>query len=198
MKLTSVLVTHDQVEATTMADRVALMERGRLEAYDRPVVLYQEPPTQFTAGFIGELPMNFAEAECDGDGGLRSPALGMTRPARAGGLASGVPPGPYMLGFRPEDVDIAQEGGDLEGRIRVIEPMGRQVLYELLAGETVVRALGVETPLLEPDMTVNLSIRWQAAHLFHPESGERVGAKAAAQARPLDGVPGAEEAASGG
>jgi inositol-phosphate transport system ATP-binding protein len=117
--VTTILVTHDQTEATTMADRIIVMNRGRIEQIGTPDDLYARPASLFVAGFIGAPPMNRL------DGTARAGHL------RVGSLAlacHGDAEGEVVLGVRPEAIGFA-EGGGLPGRIEDVEPMGREILY---------------------------------------------------------------------
>ncbi len=118
LSLTTILVTHDQVEATTMADRIVCMNKGRIEQVGTPDDLYLRPASLFVAGFIGAPPMNIIDGRAD-DGQIRagSVAFDMT------GTASGE----VKIGLRPEQIRFA--GSGLPGRIDEIEPMGRETLY---------------------------------------------------------------------
>ena len=118
LSLTTILVTHDQVEATTMADRIVCMNKGRIEQVGTPDDLYLRPASLFVAGFIGAPPMNIIDGLANGGRiSVGSLAFDMT------GTASGE----VKIGLRPEQVRFAASG--LPGRIDEIEPMGRETLY---------------------------------------------------------------------
>jgi inositol-phosphate transport system ATP-binding protein len=116
--VTTVLVTHDQIEATTMADRIICMRAGRIEQVGTPDDLYLRPKSLFIASFIGSPPINLirgtAEAGAVRMDGLALP-IGETRP------------GPVTIGLRPEHLAFGETG--VAGRIAQIEPMGREILY---------------------------------------------------------------------
>jgi inositol-phosphate transport system ATP-binding protein len=116
--VTSILVTHDQLEATTMADRIICMSRGRIEQIGTPDDLYLRPQSLFVAGFIGSPPINLLPGEIAGD---RLRIDGSSLPYR--GDASG----PVVFGLRPEALRFEASG--LAGRIAEVEPMGRETLY---------------------------------------------------------------------
>ena len=128
--ITSIYVTHDQVEAMTMADRIAVIKDGRLQAYCPPGELYDQPRTLFVAGFIGNPPMNFLEVEVVRENGEYH--------ARTGGFDVVVPPeraqkaagqGKVIMGIRPEDITLADQG--IPGEIYVVEPLGRDDLIDV-------------------------------------------------------------------
>ena len=127
--ITTILVTHDQVEATTMADRVICMRAGRIEQVGTPSDLYRSPSSLFIAGFIGSPPINLVAGDAHGN----SVKIGnVTLPIKG---ASGA----VTIGLRPEHLSFAETG--LAGRIGQIEPMGREVLYVVETGIGDVRAL---------------------------------------------------------
>jgi inositol-phosphate transport system ATP-binding protein len=116
--VTSILVTHDQLEATTMADRIICMRAGRIEQIGTPDDLYLRPQSLFVAGFIGSPPINLLHGEVAGD---RLRIDGASLPFE--GDASG----PVVLGLRPEALRFAASG--VAGRVKEVEPMGRETLY---------------------------------------------------------------------
>jgi multiple sugar transport system ATP-binding protein len=142
--VTTLYVTHDQTEAMTMGDRVAVMSRGVLQAYDTPVRLYERPPNLFVAGFIGSPSMNLAEASLErADGGLavvlgehRLPLTEATVRARSG-LGARVGES-VVVGIRPESIEDAAFSGDTEGTsLRVVIDLREDMGSETLAHFTV-------------------------------------------------------------
>jgi inositol-phosphate transport system ATP-binding protein len=115
--VTTVLVTHDQIEATTMADRIICLRAGRIEQIGQPDDLYRRPQSLFIAGFIGSPPINMISGEArDGVmcvGSVAFPFEGA--------------PGAVTVGLRPEHLRFT--GSGLSGRIAQLEPMGREILY---------------------------------------------------------------------
>jgi len=105
---TTIFVTHDQTEAMTLGDRVAVFSRGRLQQFDRPRELYRRPCNIFVAGFIGSPAMNFVEARITDDGGLRNLRLGDHRLPLGLDVAQGIS-GDVVLGVRPEAVSVRSE-----------------------------------------------------------------------------------------
>ena len=131
LKTTTIYVTHDQVEAMTMADRIVVMRDGVIEQMGQPLELYDRPATQFVAGFIGSPSMNFLPGKLDGeDGPVFISDDGLRLPLRA------APPGadgrPCVLGIRPEHLAL---GGPLEARVAVTEPTGSETqVFATLGG----------------------------------------------------------------
>ena len=115
--VTTVLVTHDQIEATTMADRIICMRAGRIEQVGTPDDLYLRPKSLFIASFIGSPPVNLIRGEA-ANGSVKAGAVAFPFVGPAGSVT---------IGLRPEHLRFAERG--LPGRISQTEPMGREVLY---------------------------------------------------------------------
>jgi ABC-type sugar transport system ATPase subunit len=157
--ITSIYVTHDQVEAMTMADRVAVMKDGKLQGYAPPDELYEQPATQFIGGFVGNPPMNFWTAEVIArNGGYYAVQSGLEVlvPPDRGAKAAGR--GEVIVGVRPEDVEICDEGVPAE--VSVVEPLGRDDLLEVHIGEATMRVLA--DPELKVKMGDNIQLSFNA------------------------------------
>jgi len=115
--VTTILVTHDQIEATTMADRIICMRAGRIEQVGTPDDLYLRPESLFIASFIGSPPINLIAGEAE-DGAVRAGHVAFPFNGTPGGVT---------VGLRPEHLRFA--GAGIPGRIAQIEPMGREILY---------------------------------------------------------------------
>jgi len=115
--VTTILVTHDQIEATTMADRIICMRAGRIEQVGTPDDLYLRPKSLFIASFIGSPPVNLICGRAENGSVRAGSAL----------LPFDGPAGSVTIGLRPEHLRIAETG--LRGRISQTEPMGREILY---------------------------------------------------------------------
>ncbi|MFQ5611990.1 MAG: ABC transporter ATP-binding protein [Anaerolineae bacterium] len=169
LRITSIYVTHDQVEAMTMADRIAVMKDGKLQAYDTPDELYDRPRTMFIGGFVGNPPMNFAEVEVSQSNGVfraRRQALDLAIPPERGQKAAGK--GRVAMGIRPEDITIAEQG--ISGEAYVVEPLGRDDLVDVQIGDThfhvlVDPALGVKI-----GDNVQLNFNTDKVQFFDPET----------------------------
>jgi inositol-phosphate transport system ATP-binding protein len=127
--ITTILVTHDQVEATTMADRVICMRAGRIEQVGTPNDLYHNPSSLFVAGFIGSPPINLVSGRA-ADGSFTAAGVALPMDGAAGEVT---------VGLRPEHLSFA--GSGLAGRIAQLEPMGREVLYVVSTGIGTIRVL---------------------------------------------------------
>jgi len=122
-RTTMIYVTHDQVEAMTLADRVAVMDRGRLQQVAPPRELYEHPANAFVAGFIGNPPMNLFPTRLAAEGTLRLGGQTLR-------IARGVPGGPLTAGVRPEAIGLAgaPEDGAVRGTVQHLEALGHETL----------------------------------------------------------------------
>jgi ABC-type sugar transport system ATPase subunit len=142
---TTIFVTHDQLEAMTMSDRIAVMNQGRIQQFATPAEIYDRPATIFVAGFIGSPPMNFFEGTLSGDGeDFVFAAPGIDLKFRAADLAATlrVPPdGKVTMGVRPEHVHLEAERGDFAVSVNHVELIGseKHVLLDSAAGQLIVR-----------------------------------------------------------
>ncbi len=169
--ITSIYVTHDQVEAMTMADRVAVMKDGKLQGYAPPDELYEQPRTQFIGGFVGNPPMNFWTAEVIArNGGYYAVQTGLEVrvPPDRGAKAAGR--GEVIVGVRPEDVDICDEGVPAE--VFVVEPLGRDDLLEVNIGEATLRVLADPELNVKMGDKIQLSFNADKIQFFDPETEE--------------------------
>ncbi len=168
--ITSIYVTHDQVEAMTMADRIAVMKEGRLQAYCPPDELYDRPRTLFVAGFVGNPPMNFLDVEVvreNGEYHARRAGFDVVVPADRGEKA--VDRGNVILGIRPEDVTIADDEG-IAGEIYVVEPLGRDDLIDVRIGEISIHVLADPALGLRMGQTVRLNFNTHKVQFFDPQT----------------------------
>ncbi|MBZ9967593.1 ABC transporter ATP-binding protein [Mesorhizobium sp. BR1-1-2] len=173
LKTTSVYVTHDQIEAMTMADRIVVMHDGVVQQVGAPLDLYDRPANMFVAGFIGSPGMNFLPARVE-KGGVADAVLSdgqklrlpHSLPLREGDAVT--------VGLRPEHIRLADDG-TLQGEVVVVEPLGLSTqFYVKLAGQQLcVFAMGRAG--VKPGDTVRLSADPAALHVFDPKSGDRVG-----------------------
>ncbi|HSG75179.1 MAG TPA: sn-glycerol-3-phosphate ABC transporter ATP-binding protein UgpC [Burkholderiales bacterium] len=172
LKTTTVYVTHDQIEAMTMADKIVVMHDGRVEQMGDPLTLYDRPANRFVAGFIGSPAMNFLEGAVAGADGRRvvNMASGARLPvAEAGAATEGQP---VIYGIRPEHLELADDGFDAE--VIVIEPTGSETqLFARVGGQEIV-AVFRERHEFAPGQKIRLRPRPDMAHLFDPSSGDRI------------------------
>ena len=176
--ITSIYVTHDQVEAMTMADKIAVMSKGVLQAYDVPEALYDRPKTLFVAGFVGNPPMNFFDVEITSTNGefrAKSEAIDLVIPHERGEKAAAVK-GKVTMGLRPEDVDLvgdsspAPGGHTLTGLAEAVEPLGREDLVGVSINNVEMRVLVDKTKGVRIGDTIKLAVDTSKIQLFDPES----------------------------
>jgi len=173
LKTTTVYVTHDQIEAMTMADKIVVMHDGIVEQIGTPLELYDRPDNQFVAGFIGSPAMNFlhGKVKANGAAGFEGPngvklPLGVV-PANSEGR-------PAVYGIRPEHFAIADDGTEAE--IVVVEPTGSETqVFAKLGGEEVV-AVFRERHQFNPGDTIRLKPDATLVHLFDEVTGKRLNA----------------------
>jgi len=174
LKITTIYVTHDQAEAMAMADRVAVMNKGRILQYEEPHHVYERPANLFVAGFIGSPPMNFIKAsivEKDSriilDAGFFQYELekDLGEIVKKGASGSEV-----ILGFRPEHITLSKEkdvNSVFQADVYVIEPMGSRIVVDLKAGEYLLKA--VAPPTIEippPGQKVWVGFPTEQLHVF--------------------------------
>ncbi|OLB99806.1 MAG: hypothetical protein AUI15_08250 [Actinobacteria bacterium 13_2_20CM_2_66_6] len=177
-RVTTVYVTHDQVEAMTMGDRIAVMNNGRLQQVDAPETLYDNPANVFVAGFIGSPRMNFVPGRlASSDGRTSVTFLGITTPLGTGSrLTAGASDGEVTVGIRPEDLMWRPAAGPdctltLSADVDVVEPMGHEAyVTALCAGETVTSRFPPRSGV-RPQERVDLALNPARLHLFDAQSG---------------------------
>jgi multiple sugar transport system ATP-binding protein len=168
--VTSIYVTHDQVEAMTLADRVVVLNKGVIQQSGSPMELYRRPANIFVAGFIGSPAMNFVDAVMQG--GVARAADGthfVFKPAQS--LAEGQA---VVVGVRPEHLLLAGEGTAITGQVSFVEPTGGQTFVTLdVSGKPVtVVVSGEEDAAFDGALTVRAAP--QHVYVFDAASGERV------------------------
>ena len=174
LKATSVFVTHDQVEAMTLADRLVVMNHGRIEQVGYPADVYRRPASRYVAGFIGSPPMNFLDVRVSGpgiaeleDGSRLHIPMKVSQSAEAGRM---------VVGVRPEDVRLAgSSGGEgLPFLVDMVEELGAgRLLHGRLAGADFIVALP-STVALPGDGTLFVELSKETIHLFDAETGARI------------------------
>lgn len=167
LRITTVYVTHDQIEAMTLADRVAVMHKGRIQQLGTPVEIYNDPRTLFVAGFIGSPAMNLINGEIR-DGGF----LVEDRTILA---MSASPRADLVLGIRPEDITVVAPGaGDFDAPVFASENTGESVLVTVRVGAQRITAKADRYTDLDIDTMVGLKVDDSHIYLFDRTSEERV------------------------
>jgi multiple sugar transport system ATP-binding protein len=171
LKTTTIYVTHDQIEAMTMADKIVVMHDGLVEQIGTPLELYDKPANQFVAGFIGSPAMNFLKGtvRANGSAAFEGPN-GVTLPLASAPSTSDGQPAVY--GIRPEHFTIADDGAEAE--IVVVEPTGSETqVFAKLGGEEVV-AVFRERHQFKPGDKIRLQPDRHLVHLFDQATGKRL------------------------
>jgi ABC-type sugar transport system ATPase subunit len=163
--VTAVYVTHDQEEAMTVADRMAVFMAGRIVQTGTPREIFLRPANVAVAGFIGTPPMNLMPAEA-GDGQVRVAGAVLPIATAAG------PTRPVTLGVRPSDLRVA--AGGIPGRVELIEDLGDSVIIDFDVNGQRVKVRSGPNPSLAEGQAAHLAFDPDAAHLFDRESGERL------------------------
>ena len=170
LKATIVYVTHDQIEAMTMADKIVVMRGGHVEQIGSPMELYDNPANIFVAGFIGSPAMNLLTGTLDGSGRVFVSKAGARLEL---GRSVDFPEGrAIVVGLRPEDIQLAESG--LDARVRLVEPTGAElhVLLEV-GGETLTTVLHGR-PRIQEGETVKIAVAFDKLHFFDEETGMRL------------------------
>ncbi len=167
LQTTTVYVTHDQIEAMTLADRIAVMNKGKIQQLGTPDEVYNDPANIFVAGFIGSPPMNLIKGSLER--GVFSGAN-----TRVSGLGKDSH-GNVTLGIRPEDMEICPaKGSDISSKLYSLEPTGDQTLVTSWAGEQLVVARGPRTFRQAVDTPISFKFLRDRIYLFDGETGNRL------------------------
>jgi multiple sugar transport system ATP-binding protein len=168
-KTTTIYVTHDQVEAMSLADRIAIMHGGRIVQYDTPLRIYQQPATVFCGSFIGNPPMNFLPAARANRGWRVGDAL-LDGPANA--------PAKLLMGIRPEDLQVVDgtAPGRLSGKVGVVEPLGPTTLLTVQVGDRTIRLAAPPDIAARPGEPIHLEPRAERIRWFDAETEEALAA----------------------
>ena len=191
---TMIYVTHDQVEAMTLGDRIVVMNKGHVQQIDSPMNLYDHPRNRFVAGFIGSPAMNFVDGTIAASGSLEFVAEGnaftFSVPPALAERIQGLEGRPLTLGIRPEDVSVAIENGPtiFLGESTIVQPpitapacldlveaLGNEVFVYATVGPYSITARIAPQPLPALGKPITLAFDLAKAHFFDRETGDRVG-----------------------
>jgi multiple sugar transport system ATP-binding protein len=174
---TAIYVTHDQVEAMTLGDRVVVMRDGRVQQVGDPMELYNEPANRFVAGFIGSPAMNFVGVRLSGEnGGLWAEAEGIKIkvPAHLTNRLGSHTGKDVTLGVRPEDLRIAGEGDDKDlsfpATVEVVERLGSEILLDVAVGQATMVASVEPTATAKMHEILRLAVNPARVHFFDNET----------------------------
>ena len=174
---TAIYVTHDQVEAMTLGDRVVVMKDGWVQQVGEPLELYNTPANRFVAGFIGSPAMNFIEAtlgESDGAVVAEAPGLRLTLPGPQAARARAKAGRAITLGIRPEDVHVATDSDPanlcFDAIVEVVEQLGSEILLDTRVGPATVVASVEPTMRIRSNDKLRMSLKPERLHLFDAET----------------------------
>ena len=172
LKTTIVYVTHDQIEAMTMADKIVVLQGGKVEQVGSPLELYDRPRNVFVAGFLGSPAMNFLEGKLTG-GALPELVLPTGTPIQLANAPAQSEGREVILGIRPEDISFASEAG-VTATVTVVEPTGSETHVALeLEGKELTWVMR-ERAELAPGQTIQISLKTPNLHFFDKTSQQRL------------------------
>jgi sn-glycerol 3-phosphate transport system ATP-binding protein/multiple sugar transport system ATP-binding protein len=175
--ITMIYVTHDQTEAMSMSQRIAVMNLGVLQQVSAPLDIYERPDTLFVAGFIGNPPMSFANVTLGTDNTLQGSGFLLPLPVEIAEQVRQRQTQPdLVLGVRAEDATLSHsaEQGTLSACVVTAEPLGDETIYTLRVGDVKFRASTVPSMRFVPDENVGLSFNMDRIHLFDAKTQKRV------------------------
>jgi multiple sugar transport system ATP-binding protein len=167
LRTTTIYVTHDQVEAMTLGDKIAVMKQGMIQQVASPKETYDHPVNMFVAGFIGSPPMNFLSAKAvflENCWHLKAEGLDLSLP----NTITGSLPEKIIVGIRPEDFSVAdnQSVNTIDVRVSVIEHVGSALIVHGYCGKTQITASLAPHCKVELDTTIALAVNFETFHIF--------------------------------
>jgi multiple sugar transport system ATP-binding protein len=166
LKTTTVYVTHDQIEAMTLADRVVVMNKGMVQQVGTPTEIYDMPSNTFVAGFIGSPAMNLIDGELV-NGTFTTDKMSIS------GLSTDVS-GPVTLGFRAEDAQVSDGAAQANSAVYSLELLGEATMVTMRAGGTILSIKSGKEYRVKIGDPVSATIPADVCHLFSRETGERI------------------------
>jgi multiple sugar transport system ATP-binding protein len=164
LKTTTIYVTHDQIEAMTLADRVVVMNKGEVQQVGTPTEIYDRPANTFVASFIGSPAMNLIAGQIT-DGCFRAEGM------QVEGLAAN---GPATLGFRAEDASVVTEGGNIAAPVYAMELLGDATLVSVRIGPALVSVRAPKDFRIEIGSPLQIRVPLSVVHLFDATTGARI------------------------
>ncbi|MDO9575489.1 MAG: ATP-binding cassette domain-containing protein [bacterium] len=164
LSATTIYVTHDQIEAMTMGDKIVILNKGRIQQIGDTETLYDHPVNYFVAGFMGSPPMNFIEGAVeDGifrakDGDIKIPIENVK--------------GKVIVGVRSEDI-VVDSKGNIKAGVELVEALGNEALLHLSVGDISLIMRMYESPPHSGDV-ININFKREKLHIFNAETGERL------------------------
>jgi multiple sugar transport system ATP-binding protein len=166
LAVTTIYVTHDQIEAMTLADRVVIMKAGVVQQVGTPVEIYDNPANAFVASFIGNPAMNLMEGSLNG-------GTFTTNNVEISGLDAAN--GAVTLGFRAEDASVVESGGQINAPIYTMELLGDATMVSVRIGGALVSVKADKNYRAAIDDIVSIEVPTEHCHLFEAETGARIG-----------------------
>ncbi len=179
LQATMIYVTHDQLEAMTMGDRIVVMKDGLIHQVANPIELYDHPVNKFVAGFIGTPPMNFIEGRLERQNGasyFRTPSLSVRLPERMNKPLASYVDKEVVFGIRPEDVRASEQFAEIDksrcvrAKVEVIEPLGSESIWYLATPESSFIAKVDSHTDAEVDREKELVLFVEKAHVFDKQT----------------------------
>jgi multiple sugar transport system ATP-binding protein len=172
LRITTVYVTHDQAEAMSLSDRIAVLHGGEMQQCGRPLEVYSRPANVFVGGFIGSPPMNFLEAGVAGREPLTVQVNGVTLKSLAEGRPEG---GTVKVGLRPEDLEVSgrQQDGP-EAEVELVEEEGPATWVNLKWGEARLKGKAAPGEAIAAGQKVHIRFSAEKLHVFDPKTGRRL------------------------
>ncbi|MGZ2257266.1 ABC transporter ATP-binding protein [Roseobacter sp. A03A-229] len=167
LKTTTVFVTHDQIEAMTLADRIVVMQAGKIEQIGTPLELYDNPANEFVATFIGAPSMNLIEGQ------LKTGVIDLSGHELPYPQSSAS--GRARLGIRPEHLELVDVGAGLPMQVKVVEPTGSETMVFLTFAGQDITAVFRERHAFAPGQTIHLRPDPEHLHCFDAQTGQRIG-----------------------
>ncbi|MEC8154331.1 MAG: ABC transporter ATP-binding protein [Pseudomonadota bacterium] len=165
LAVTTIYVTHDQIEAMTLADRVVVMNKGEIQQIGTPTEIYDHPANTFVAGFIGSPAMNLVSGSISG-GTFTGPNVTIK------GLKAD--DGAITLGFRAEDVEVVKRGGDAKAPVYSMELLGDATQVSIRSGSEILSGKAPKDFRADIGAPIGFKIDPAVCHLFDPETGARL------------------------
>ncbi len=175
--ITTIYVTHDQVEAMTLADQIVVLHQGQIQQIDTPQGIYQRPANRMVATFLGNPPMNILTAIYDGTG-FQVDGQSLPCPEHLHQHLQPAQGQRFDLGIRPEQIHPCSDGGHLHGVVSVVEPLGREILVRAVLPapssppQSVINLPVAPTYNLRPGDRLNLHVDMENLFVFEPTSGK--------------------------
>ena len=182
LQATVVYVTHDQVEAMTMGDRIVIMKDGLIQQVGAPLEVYATPLNQFVAGFIGSPAMNFVPCGITARNGnlfFTAPGLALPVPSTKAKALGNYKDKQVTMGIRPEDMHEATPqdptNSVFEAKVEVVEPIGHEIYLDVTVGNSeIIARVSPDTPV-KMGQTIKLAVAVEKLHIFDPQTERAIG-----------------------